>query len=726
MAESLVTPTFSVSTPLGEVFHRSVSSSLSESEFLSWTEKLSNHDIFLSLKHSIPPTHATSLSSSTLFSLSASCKGVLLLWFPAKREINAISLVTLDILSPPNWPVLRLTPEPRAAIHQLLLSPDGYHCLLVSDDSTYLIALPKYLYDSRTYSHHLAKPLSSTIDCNQIKVLSRKQKFVEICEVRFSPEELTAQLIFVLCSDGFLHIFSPLAINEPVCSYNLNPDPNATISASISLSKAMGDEPVSFDFTVSNTPITPGGQWLSLYLLMGNGDVRLVSIDLSQIDMGRGEGIIFGDVLPMHPSPPDLYDDEACKLVCLRSAVPSFIIASAPGKLYHCVHLSTPPSPQPTPPPTGTASHEPDEMIFLLEVVDLTSEEDNDQLFSHPPRIITDPNSPYRYILCCENGVYNISLPSLELMNAYCKQDELGYDISLLSRDDSLTATEVDLILQTKSNQIYGVVLVSLPSLGPPVLLFTFKDGNCLSKDLPPINRISAVPLVVQSDEKSSLNSSLSIGRKDFAESIKQTLKSANTMPILKNQPDEEVSQEELYSLLINSTDNLRQQVNLSQYKALEELLHKAQSLLDSKQHLEEAIIRSQNEVQMLRENTKEIDTKIGLANVKYASNLERVHKVLQKILQMNPTLSKEEKKYQETLKELENRIPLLNERIQHTRAKLENPSLIIPGRGRSSSTGMMRSQHEQIQAKIRAFAQSYKSLRTKLDQLNIDVATMS
>ena len=725
MAGSLTTPTKSGNTPISEVFHHSVSSSISEFEYASWTDKLSSHEIFHSLKHSILPTTDQMQTSPPVLNLVASCKGILLIWFPSKHEINAVSIVTLDILSPPNWPIVRLSPQPQTEILKLILSPDGSFCLLVSRDSAFLLNLPKFIYDSRTYSHHLSKPLATTINCNQIQVSLNNPRGsnVEIKEVRFSPVELSAQFIFALCSDGYLRIFSPLNTREPHSMYNLNPDPNATLSTTISLSHAMGDEPVSFDFTTPRPGDVPGGQWLSLYLLLGNGDVHLVSLDLSRVDMGRGDGIIYSEALPIHPAPPETYDDEPCKIVCLRSAVPSFIIVTAPGKLYHCVHLSTPDT---CPAPTLLADTKPaEDMVILLEVVDLNPEEAGNNsvnIFTNPPHIMTDPNSAYRYILHCENGVYSVSLPSLELMNAYCKQDELGYDLSLLSQDPSLSQTEVELMLQTESNQLYGLTLVSLATLGPPVLLFTFKDGSSLSKHLPPINRISTIPLAAQC----SVNSSVIAQNVSITDSIRQTLKSTKALPILKYHPHEDITQEELYSLLINSTDILRQQVKLSQYKALGEVLHKSQSLLKSKEALEESIVKVQKEIDCLKSNSNEIQEKIAMAHSKYASNLDRIHRVLQQILQLNPTLSKEEKKYQETLRELENKIPLLNQRISQVRAKLDNPHFIGATRRKGPSQGIVKTQYDQIQSKIIIFSQSYKDLKGKLEKINIEISTIS
>ncbi|KAI6651659.1 Nuclear pore complex protein Nup88 [Oopsacas minuta] len=723
MSDSLTAPINSLNTPSGDMFQRSVRSSISESDFSSWTDKLSSHEIFNSLKYSILPTTSESQCAPSILNLTASCKGILLLWFPSKREINAVSLVTIDILSPPNWPILRLSPEPQTTIIQLILSPDGSLCILVSKDSAYLLSLPKFIYDARTYSHHLTKPLSTTIRCNQIQVYTDKPRGrkVDIKEVHFSPVELSAMLIFTLCSDGYLRIFSPTDTLEPLSMYNLNPNPNSGISTTISLSHAMGDEPVSFDFTIPSSGKTPGGQWLSLYLLLGNGDVHFISMDLSQIDMGRGDGITYSDALPIHPSPPESYEDEPCKIACLRSAVPSFVIVTAPGKLYHCVHLNTPP----TQTSTSLPEKSPDDIIFLLEVVDLNPEDKSTKntvnIFTNPPYIITDPNSAYRYILYCENGVYNVSLPSLELMNAYCKQDELGYDLSLLSQNDSMSSIEVELLLHTESNQLYGLILVSLVTLGPPVLLFTFKDGNSLSKHLPPINRIATMPLAANTSLASSISQ-----RVQLTDSIKITLKSADPLPILKNQPHEDVTQEELYSLLINSTDLLRQQVKLAQYKALDEVLHKADSLLNSKRALENAISLTRNDLHSLKVNSKEIQDKISLAHAKYASNLDRVHRVMQQLLQLNPSLSKEEKKYQETLRELDNKIPLLNNRILQIRNKVDNPNFIGANRRKSSSRMVGRTQFDQIQSKLLTFGHSHKDAKRKLEQLHIDISTIS
>ena len=727
MAGSLTTPTLSGNNPLGDTFYQSVSSSVSEYEYASWTDKLSNHDVFHSLKHSILPTTDHTKGSPPVINLVASCKGILLLWFPSKREINTISIVTIDILSPPNWPIVRLSPEPQTQILELILSPDGSFCLLVSHESAFLLSLPKFIYDARTYSHHLTKPLSTTVNCNQIQISSNNQirSRVEIKEVRFSPVELSAQLIFVLCSDGYMRIFSPSNTLEPISMYNLNPNPNAMLSTTISLTHAMGDEPVSFDFTTPRPGQVQGGQWLSLYLLLGNGDIHLVSMDLSQFDMGRGDGILYSEALPIYPGLSETYDDEPCKIVCLRSAVPSFVIATAPGKLYHCVHLNTVGS-HPAPElAVHSDTKPPDDMVILLEVVDLNPEEGDTNsvsIFANPPHIITDPNSAYRYILHCENGVYSVSLPSLELMNSYCKQDELGYDLSLLSRDHSLSQTEVELMLHTESNQLYGLTLVSLASLGPPVLFFTFKDGSSISKHLPPINRISTVPLAVQS----SLTSSSHPPKAQLTDSIRQTLKSTKALPILKYQPHDDISQEELYSLLINSTDILRQQVKLSQYKALGEILHKSQALLNSKQAVEEGIANTRREIEALRTNSNEIQLKISMVHSKYVSNLDRIHRVLQQILQLNPTLSKEEKKYQETLRDFENKIPLLNQRILQIRAKVDNPQFIGATRRKGPSQGMTRTQCDQAYSKVIAFRQSYKELQGKMERLNIEINTIS
>ena len=578
--------------------------------------------------------------------------------------------------------------------------------------------LPRFIYDARTYSHHLSKPLSTTTNCNQIQVFTDgpRRTRVDIKEVRFSPVEFSALLIFVLCSDGYLRIFSPSNTQEPVTTYNLNPDPNAVLTTTISLSRAMGDGPISFDFTTPSVGTTPGGQWLSLYLLLENGDVHLITIDLSQIDMGRGEGVIYSEALPMHPSPPETYDDESRKIVCLRSTIPSFVIVTAPGKLYHCVHLNTSPA-------NDTL---PEDMVFLLDVVDLNPENkparNSVSVFTNPPYVITDPNSPYRYILYCENGVYNVSLPSLELMNAYCKQDELGYDLSLLSQNESMSSTEVELLLHTETNQLYGVILVSLVSLGPPVLLFTFKDGDSLSKHLPPINRISTIPLTTGHTTISTIGTAQMA---QLTESVDQTLKSAGALPILKNQPHEDVTQEELYSLLINSTDILRQQVKLSQYKALDEILHKVQSLLDSKQSLEDAITQTRKDINSLKTNTGEIQGKIALAHAKYTSNLERVHRVLQQLLQQNPSLSKEEKKYQETLREIENKMPLLEERISNIRSKLESAHFIGSTQRKGPSQGMARTQLEQLQSRMETFGRSHMEAKRKLEQLDIEIGTI-
>ena len=726
MAGFLTTPTVSVNTP--SEFYHSVSSSVSDFEFASWTDKLSSHDIFHSLKHSILPTTDPTHSSPPVINLVASCKGILLLWFPSKREINTVSIVTIDILSPPNWPIVRLSPEPQTQILNLILSPDGSFCLLVSHDTAFLLSLPKFIYDSRTYSHHLSKPLSTTINCNQIKVIGNtpRPSKVGIKEVRFSPIELSAQLIFVLCSDGYLRLFSPTNTLEPLCMYNLNPDPINAISTTLSLTRAMGgDDPVSFDFTAPRPGQMTGGQWLSLYLLLGNGDVHLVSMDLSQFDMGRGDGILYSEALPIHPAPPETYDDEPCKIVCLRSAVPSFIIVTAPGKLYHCVHLNTPGTHSAPEPTLHTDTKPSDDMVVLLEVVDLNPEEGDTNsvsIFSNPPHIITDPNSAYRYILQCENGVYSVSLPSLELMNAYCKQDELGYDLSLLSQDHSLSQTEVELMLHTESNQLYGLTLVSLATLGPPVLFFTFKDGSSISKHLPPINRISAIPLAAQS----SLTSSSTAPKVQLTDSIRQTLKSTKSLPILKYQPHDDITQEELYSLLINSTDILRQQVKLSQYKALGEILHKSHFLLNSKLTVEDGIAKMRREIESLKANSNEIQQKISIVHSKYASNLDRIHRVLQQILQLNPTLSKEEKKYQETLRELGNKIPLLNQRISQMRLKLDNPHFIGVTRRKGPSQGMGKTQYDQIESKMIAYSQSFKELRGKVERLDIAINTIS
>jgi len=118
----------------------------------------------------------------------------------------------------------------------------------------------------------------------------------------------------------------------------------------------------------------------------------------------------------IYSNPPDLADDEACSIICLKTTPQIISVASSTGLLTHSV-LLTPPT------PLDPLAPKPNKQLLVFETVELelglTVSEDDGIRYKCPVFLHRDESKVSRYFATHGAGVHTLNINCVEELHNF-------------------------------------------------------------------------------------------------------------------------------------------------------------------------------------------------------------------------------------------------------------------------------------------------------------------
>ncbi|KAJ7333814.1 Nuclear pore complex protein [Desmophyllum pertusum] len=423
----------------------------------------------------------------------------------------------------------------------------------------------------------------------------------------------------------------------------------------------------------------------------------------------------------MYPAADDNYGLDACSLLCLHSQPPVIAMATASGKIYHCIVLDS------------EESYDPEEEIeswnrhgivksdgchsklslFVHECVELqlsllneatgsqldrsstsTGEESDENENLSLLRLQRDPVSPYQYHCSHNTGVHSISLPWAKKLQGYCLQDDKGY----FDQDEAGTVCHMICTSPTaaSSSPVLGVCVVNNKILGSSMLCLTSKM-ECIVKPLSLLDRPLS-PSTTETDQETSYESAgfspirhLNVGL--FKSQIERILTRNTSTPLLRaGEASEKLSQQDCYQLLIQAQEVLRKEYIQKQNKAREEIekgmlvapefpqsqcfelsapiSQEISILKDQKEQQNQHLIKLHSISVKLREQAEVLAEKLVDTSDNHITLLQRLEDLFRYVHNGIPVLSHAESKMKRELEGIDTFLKFHKESLEQIKAK--------------------------------------------------------
>lgn len=439
--------------------------------------------------------------------------------------------------------------------------------------------------------------------------------------------------------------------------------------------QSLGENAVSFDFgppiakcyDADPTTITSHDECLwPIYVLRGNGDVLLC---YSSLENPYVSECICGP-LTMLPAAEDNYGVDACHIIALDCVPPLIVIATSSGILYHCIALES--SADETNDSNQHRSLLPRPTLYVYESVELalsltisTASDDQDEN-SCPIRLHKDPITPLRYYCSHQNGAYAVAVPFVSQLKSakdevHFKEDESVVEHLICTKSVGSSTSDAPLIL-----------LFPTVKHGQTTLIAMLKTGELVKLRLTPTYLEDIAELC--SKDSHGQTSNVALPRIDFAEHIKQILKRARTVPLLKSSVEKgaEPNAEQLLQLLLTVTETLRREYIQKMELAAVAIEKRVAALKQNKEVQLKELYNCQTEADSLLTSLESFKRKYESALTKQDSLSLRVDRVLESLHHQQPELSDAEKKLLDTLKDMSDAIMAHRNRFEQIQLKIQ------------------------------------------------------
>uniref|UniRef100_H2YPL5 Nucleoporin Nup88 n=1 Tax=Ciona savignyi TaxID=51511 RepID=H2YPL5_CIOSA len=627
---------------------------------------------------------------------------------------------------------------PLFEVNKITFNCTSSHLALVGTRGVTVLALPRRWGKEAEYEGGKPK-----IICRSSPVAERffmSNISIQLIQASWYPSTSSQHPhLCLLTSDNMLRIYSATADTQtPIQTHKLNQvsDMNNTSltasRASLLSISVLGETVVAFDFapviehtpsTISNLRKKPEPISLQpIYLLQGNGDVLLLLTSLTDNKFSRG---IFHGPLIMLPPAEDNYGVDSCSIIVMDTSPTTIAIATAAGKLHHCVALWVTDADD-----ISVTSHHKGDLtpptLYVYETVELELDLlDEDVPENHHIILHKDSTLLTRYHCSTSVGVHSVALPWLNKMDAFIRAVEDDRDhLGDLAHDDPCVVEHVLCTKPTLSASpcpIIGITIATDAIFGP-TLLCLMADNHCTT--VPLLNTFvpTSPPLLSEKgDNTITAPPPVPTQEPSFTEHIKSILKRDVSQPIIRSGSSREsTSERECLQVVTRATQVLRDEYMLKQKLARNAITKRVNLLSDLKLNQLDELHRLGDMKEVLTDNAEKIANDYEDCKERQESLMIRLEDVLKRTRDRDPVLSKSEVAMNKELRAMKEKLWQLDNRIKQLKIKQEYQADKLTSDHRKTGSVSSSSLHrEKLKQILLEEGEKIHELIKKLNNLN-------
>ncbi|XP_076808146.1 nucleoporin 88-like [Clavelina lepadiformis] len=656
---------------------------------------------------------------------------------------------------------------PLFEVQSIIFNQSSNHVALVGSRGVTVLVLPHRFGKDAEYEGGKRK-----ITCRTIPVAERfftTNISVQLIQASWYPDESFLHLC-LLTSDNSLRIYNVQSDSQmPVQTHKLGQmlensmslaGSRMSLMSMYSVTSSLGETVVAFDFA-SPIEYIPKPKLLSnkdpkpiklqpIYLLQGNGDVLILLTSLSSNKFSKG--VLHGPLI-MLPSAEDNYGTESCSIRVMKSSPSVIVIATATGKLYHCIALWS---------NNFDEDHDAGDFdaqsmisreslsrielseggeviaptLYVYETVelelDLTVSDDEPE--SHDITLHEDPVLPFRYHCCTSVGIHSIAMPWIDKLGAFVNADDENKEVlSDLAQGDPCVVEHVLCTKPTLSSpdcNIIGLTVAADPMFGPSLICLT-DDCHCSAVPLLSTFRPSSPPLMSYIEDDTLSTSPLKkLSETNFVDHIRSLLKRDASQPIIRAGAwNDEANDRECLQLLTRATQVFRDEYILKQKLARDAISKRVMLLNEQKGQQLEDLQELNDTKASITTNAEQIANDYEDCQERQQVLLERLELVVKRVKESDPYLSKAEvsmgkelKSLSSKLRQLDNNIKQLKIKQEYQEKKQEKGSGLRKNFPPGGSIASMSLQTEKFKQIILEEGEKISELIKKLNNMNVQV----
>nr|XP_058955276.1 nucleoporin 88-like [Pocillopora verrucosa] len=731
-----------------------------------WQTDLPKHPVFRELSARVGEGNSREREESperTSKNILIENDGEIFLWNSSNTRVLTANLKNLHFekVRSAKFQSFICTEAPLFDVHSMLFSASSKYLLLVGQRGIMVLEMPMRWGKFAAYDGG-----SESVLCRTIPIDSRffvTNHKLKVLDVKWHPGSQTDTHLMVLTSDNNLRLYNILKPSSPEETISLGESSSLTaeysqksisIGSSLTFAAALGEKAIAFDFAPAVRDTNPKARLSSsdsepdvaypVFILRENGDIFYLLHRISQI---RQQPKVYGPVT-MFPAADDNYGQDSCSLLCLQCQPPVIAMATASGKIYHCIALESEESDDAEEEEVSWSRHEQTQTnsfhgklsLLVHECVELqlsllndgtgsqsdrsSSEEESDEnenLFIL--RLQRDPVSPYLYHCSHIAGVHTVSLPWTKKLQRFCVQDDKSYfDI-----DEAATVYHMICTSPTASalSPVLGVGVINSKILGSAILCLTSKM-ECIVQPLNLLDRPYSPP-TTDADLETSHESAgpspirlLNVGL--FKSQIEKILLRNTSTPLLQGgEESEKISQQDLYQLLTQAQEILRKQYIQKQNEAREEIEKRISILKDQKAQQTQDLRKLKDVSSYLRDQAEKLAERLVDTSDKHMQLVQRLEALYRYAHHGIPVLSCAETKMKEELEDIEKFLRFHKDSLEQIKLK-HFYSKRSPRRSSSKSPFVNASQQSNIRKVLTEESEAISDLVNQVKELKLQV----
>lgn len=282
--------------------------------------------------------------------------GEIFLWDSSKSSILTANLKNLHFENERSdkFQEFVCTEAPLFVVDSMLFSPSSKYLLLMGERGISVLEMPMRWGKFAEYDGGSESVICRTIPIDPRFYVTHHK--INVLDVKWHPGSQADIHLMVLTSDNNLRLYSVLKPTSPEEIISLGESSSLTaeysrkslsVGSMSSFAAALGEKAIAFDFAPPTAAPVPRARLNSsvaetdvthpIFVLRENGDIYYL---VHRISQSRCQPQVIGP-LTMYPAADDNYGLDACSLLCLHSQPPVIAMATASGKIYHCIVLES-------------------------------------------------------------------------------------------------------------------------------------------------------------------------------------------------------------------------------------------------------------------------------------------------------------------------------------------------------------------------------------------------
>ncbi|XP_065189953.1 nucleoporin 88-like [Sycon ciliatum] len=483
-----------------------------------------------------------------------------------------------------DYQILLCSQTPQFQVKSLKFSPSGHFLALLGEKQVMVLQLPGTRAHLGRFGDGKQK-----VSCRSFLIAERllsASSHVDLLQFRWHPASVSESHILILTSDNIIRLFSFAKPQKSLQTYAVAPYGSSFQDSSKSnlydttraISMANTESVVDFDVLPDRCMRMPcpapratshgvagdeqQQQCCGVFALMDSGDVYMF-----QCVLPSSTGVLCQNERPavlgplrMVPPAEDNYGVDSCSVCCLDSHPPGLVVATAAGRIYHCVVMpgqdaaddSADDSVQGSWARSAAQDDEPVLCVFdgvALALADDSVQDERESSVSSAGAATSQvalhhvSDATDRYLCTHSSGVHCVSLPWLRRLDRFCVEEEGAAADSSVDELNIKEACHIESLISSRpfkdsaTCHLASFCAVNHAYLGH-TLVCLMDDGVCSTVDM----RGPTTVALATSDELTettgraihSGSAQSSMPSSPFVEEIRQILAERSTLPVLR------------------------------------------------------------------------------------------------------------------------------------------------------------------------------------------------